>query len=247
MSKKSLTTKILEYLHEFPGAGIKDIASALGINAGLARAIIYKLKSKGLVEKAGNGYVLTTYAEESIAKQLSKAREEQVAEIKEPSEESRKESLSSQSMIAKERTAHKPLFLDNFNQRIIELERQISRLENELVRIRRELERLREEAKKFKIEEKQRKRVERLPKPIMSVAEAQSILGDQLSSLIYTGKAVVIGSLIVDHEIYDEFISKLPLSRKDAEKLPEPEKLLLEEMKKEGRIYLHAGKVYKLV
>jgi len=58
---------------------------------------------------------------------------------------------------------------------------------------------------------------------------------------------VRIGSLVVDSTFYHEFKSRFPLKVSDIDKLTTYEKLLLEEMRREALVILHAGKEYRLV
>lgn len=244
------------FLRDYPGATIKDISSYLGISINLARAVLYRLKNRGVVEKVGSGYILTKSGEQLVSKSSTPTilAEQQVQPKNTLIRGSRgeKQWLKRTSTMGREEKKAVGGYVDEIEKNVEVLERKISALENELENIKNELERLKKFLKEVKEGGKEKKSVkkealEKLPKPVMPVLDAESILGDKLRSLTYTGKIIVIGSLAVDRDYYEEFISKFPISRREAEKLPEHEKILLEEMKKEGKVYLHGGKEYRLV
>lgn len=256
MSSEPLSMKVLKFLNEYPGATIKDVAQGLNISTGLARAVLYRLKNKGLIEKAGQGYVLTVSGEKMLGKHKekeSKTVEETVSQKKEiisreaPRETPILQQQPSQQAIESPRLDE----LEELLSRINRIEKDIAGLEQTIKALKKELSIIRKEIEtrlsKPKTGHGKGKRLDRLPKPIMSFIEAQQVLGDDIRVMIYTGKAIPIGSLVVDSDYYNEFISRFPLSRREADKLSEQEKILLEELKKEGRIYLYAGKEYRLV
>ncbi len=247
MKEKTLTEKIIEFLYNNPGASMKDVAQGLGISLNLARAILYRLKSKGIVGKSAYGYVLTDMGESIAKKIIAKFSEEAGAKEREIIDTETKEihrefkSVKSPIKEAYEDLAELEKRLNDLEEKIASLDRLLSNLKKELRNLRTELDKAKKSGTKRK------RRIDRLPKPIMSFMEARNLLGDSLHSLIYNGKAIVIGSLVVDSDYYNEFISRFPISRKDAEKLSDQEKLLLEQLKNEGKIYLYAGKEYRLV
>ncbi len=258
MSSESLTIKVLKYLMENPGATIKDIAQGLSISLGLARAVIYRLKNKGFIEKTGYGYILTSIGEKIVEKQLKRTKEEreevQQRMVKEEEIGERrvveKTSKTPTTTIETTKTlGYTSTEMESLVERVRTIEKTIAGIEETIASLKKELaiikkaleEKLREKKKSVK------KHVSRLPKPIMSIIEAQNILGDEARMLVYSGKAVAVGSLLVDIDYYREFLSKFPISVKEAEKMSEQEKLLLEELKNEGRVYLYCGKEYRLV
>lgn len=266
MYEKSLTRKVLVFLKDYPGASVKDVATHLGININLARAILYRLKNKGVVEKVGNGYILTKSGEHIIGKISGK---EQVLEkehtpnntsIKEMSRtliETGPETQKQEEETTSTPATH-PVLRETRDEPKIDLmeaikavEERIRYLEKELDVIKKEVFRIKNIAENMKQQVQsppaKKSEVEKLPRPVMPIIEARNILGERLHALTYTGKIVVIGSLAIDGDFYKNFISKFPISRREAEKLPEEEKILLEEMKKEGKVYLHCGKEYRLV
>lgn len=267
MYEKSLTRRVLVFLKDYPGASVKDVATHLGININLARAILYRLKNKGIIEKVGNGYILTKSGEQIIDKisskeyvvkrehipnnipvrEMDKTLIEPEAKTQEQEVEETTSTSTTQPVLRETRDEPER----DLMKAIKTVEERIRHLEKELDVIKKEVNRIKNIAENMKqrIQSPSAKKseVEKLPRPVMPVLEARNILGDRLHALTYTGKIVVIGSLAIDGDFYKNFISKFPIGRREAEKLPEEEKILLEEMKKEGKVYLHCGKEYRLV
>ncbi len=61
-SDGTLTRKVLEFIYQNPGSKPSDVANCLGISRALAYRVIASLKSRGLVKKVGQGYVVTDRA-----------------------------------------------------------------------------------------------------------------------------------------------------------------------------------------
>ena len=81
----------------------------------------------------------------------------------------------------------------------------------------------------------------------MNVREAMDTLGPLFDQLRLEGRIEIIGSIVVDKEFYEEFKKKFPIPIKEAENLSPLEKMLLNEMIKDARVIIHAGKHYKLI
>ncbi len=267
MPAKRLTTKILEFFKENPGSGIKDLSQYLSISLGIARSIVYRLKNNGFLAKAGSGYILTSKGEWLLERMLEEDTHKQPKRKKEtmiPREsletmntgvETGKTNLNQHVTEPLKADSSRSIRVEAGNDtlreviaRIEYLEEKVKKLEESLESITRELRKLKAEtpivkpAPKRKIEEKKI-----LPQKIIYMNEARSILGSLFDKLVYQGKIVVIGGLVVDKAFYDEFISKFPLTIKEAEKLSPMEKRLLEEMKREAKVILRAGKRYEVI
>ena len=262
MPKKTLMLRILEFLKEYSGATIKDIATTLGISMTLARTIVYRLRNNGYIEKAGKGYILTDKGEWFVNK-FGEPREESVEEV---SAEAQSGEIVYEITSSKEREAeaktkiqeYKIMYpktmdepLSSLEDKIRQIEKEIIRVEEQVSSLRQELSKIREELKKAKTrrtkEKKNEKEEKGLPKPIMHINEAMNALGSMFNTLVYQGRIEVVGRLAVDKKYYEEFIKKFPLPIREAEKLSPLEKTLLEEMKRDARVILYAGKEYRLV
>ncbi len=276
MTRKTLTGKILDFINEFPGATLKEIAEYLEISPALARSLVYKLKNNGYIEKAGKGYVLTKKGEwfvQNILKKATKTNVETKKEVGEETEQEKTIEKNEEKTVTHETSMFKESREETVRQEVIEslmkrmnmLEKQLKTLESRLQRLLDELENLKKQVSLARVSERpnietqkpvkenivqphpRQKKQDKLPEPIMSVQEARHKLGASLDTLIRTGKAEIIGNLVVDSEFYELFKKRFPLSIRDAEKLPPMEKRLLEEMNREAIVIIHAGKYYKLI
>ncbi len=267
MPKKTLTAKILEFIKDNPGVGVKDIATMMNISPNLARRIVYSLKSSGYVEKTGMGYIVTSKGEWLLRKllpstdssleetsfsiQTSMKEERKIEEPIEVREEEKKEHLVTEAKRDKiESKTHEDL--DNLREKLFSLEKRLEEALGIIEETKKQIEELKrilnEKIKEKKTkEEKTREKPAKLPMPIMSIEEARAVLGPYFNTLVLNGKIEIIGSLAVDSDYYKEFRKKFPLSIKEAEKLPPMEQRLLEEMKRDARVIIHGGKYYKLI
>lgn len=278
--KKTLTAKILEFIWENPGATIKDVAIMLNIGLPTARAILYKLKNNGYIEKIGMGYVLTSKGEwfiNNVLQRKTNNSKQIMQETREPIEHKEQATSEKEDQIIeveKEKdykstmTEPQEPLKENILSRINLLESKIIELEKTVQKIITDLEAIKSKIKKEEEHEdtsrkkeplKSKSNIElgtkkrdkdhenRLPAPIMYIYEAKNTLGPLLDTLIRSGKAEIIGSLVVDTEFYNEFKKRFPISITEAEKLPPMERRLLEEMNREAIVIIHAGKYYKLI
>lgn len=251
--------KILLYLNENPGATIKDLSQVFNVAPVTIRNILYRLKNNGYIEKAGNGYILTSKGEWFISHIiLSGEKEEEISStVKEKTEEGEKESISEKTESTKtsqlEKTRDKILekiSSEDLFKKIEFLEREIENLKRIIENLSREVNRIRKEItiKNTSSEEKkQDRKSEKLPKPIMNIREALETLGPLFDELRMKGCIEVIGSVVVDREFYEEFRKRFPIPIKEVETLSPMEKILLDEMIKDARVIVHAGKYYKLI
>jgi DNA-binding Lrp family transcriptional regulator len=277
MSKKTLTARILEVIWENPGISIKEIAVYLGIPPTTTRAILYRLKNHGYIEKAGTGYVLTGKGEWFINNVLLGKREDKTGK-KTSQEEENKQGIDKNKRIEEKNTVMikkenigvieekiantKEIGISKkYIERIKVLEEKISVLESSIKKLYEEVESIKEKLDKImSLEKKQTQQIkmrtevkakprksEGLPEPIMHLRDARRVIGLDLDTLIRSGRVVVIGTLVVDSEFYEEFKKRFPMSIRDAEKLSYMERRLLEEMNREAIVIIRAGKYYDLI
>ncbi|MEM1662203.1 MAG: winged helix-turn-helix transcriptional regulator [Desulfurococcaceae archaeon] len=233
---KTLTSKVIQFLAENPGATIKDISRALNINQDLARSIVYRLKNRGFVEKSGDGYVVSDKGQWFLR---------EVVRTKQ--EESRKESVSEVQQQLEKEAGNGKTEVNRFQiiTRINELMNRIKSIEDQLMSIKEELESLKKKVDNWKLSERVFTR--RLHKPVVSIQEAIGMYGGLLESMRSEGSVIVIGSLAVDREFYEEFRKKFPIPIDEKNRLSEYEQILLEEMIRDARVIVSGGKFYKLI
>lgn len=255
--KKSLQHRVLEELRDNPGLSLKDLALTMGISVNSLKNITYKLKSMGYVEKAGKGYILTQQGEKfleylnkktSVGYQVSipnKIRASQEGITTSVDESTlRKEIGSEQNAVNQhEKLTVEPclgestmMLLGDLLSRLSELEKRINKLEAHFKNL----------EKALKSQQKKPEQLSIYP-PVMTYNEALSKYGSYVEKMINENKVVKIGSLLVDLNFYINFKSKFPLKVIDIDKLDQYERLLLEEMRREALVVLHAGKEYRLI
>jgi hypothetical protein len=228
----------LEEVKSNPGLSLKELSRLLEVSQNTLKNIVYKLKSEGYIEKAGGGYVITPRGErflDFLEKRRTTILGEEVGE-KEPEERVAKEesppSTCTQSIARSEQE-----LLSNIVNKLRELEKRVSMLEAQMKNI------------ELAIASSRHKRegVITIDPPIQPINEAISKYGSLIDKLINENKLVRVGSLVVDASIYQEFRSRFPIKTSDIDKLNPLERQLLEEMRREAIVILHAGKEYRLV
>ncbi len=248
MNGKTLTAKILEYLYENPGASIKDLSTEFSASIPAIRNTLYRLKNNGYVERVGNGYILTSKGEWFVTKIIRGEKQEAIEtdNALEEAVEKPKETQVSDMIKSGEETYDR-----NIEEKIKELEARILTLTKMFEKVMEELESLKRELKTEKrinkSEPKSEKKLDKLPRPVMNVKEAINILGSRLDELKLEGRVEVIGSIVVDTSFYEEFKKKFPIPVNEVDKLSSMEKILLNEMIRDARVIVHAGKYYKLI
>lgn len=252
--KKSLSRRVLEFLRECSGASIKEISEVTGAPPGKVRAILYELRSKGHVERVGNTYIITErgrrfleyvgHAESQPAQLIGS--EEAHSEVRafagngvihERADKVGTEGVSAEGRPTTESYKNLESSITELSQRLVELERRISMLEKAV----KDLEKAMEATQKKKQSELL------LESPVVPYSYASSKLGSLLEKYLAESRLVRVGSLVVDSQFYSEFRSKFPIKISDLDKLAPHERALLEEMRKEALVILHAGREYRLV
>jgi hypothetical protein len=255
--KKTLQHRVLELLRDNPGMTLKDLASTIGIDPGKLKALMYKLRSLGYIEKAGKGYILTQRGEgflhylERVSRVESRDEAERLNEhsyafTEVPVEEAKAQNTvrtDIESRVQHEEASSKVkpgedimVIIGNMMNKIRELDKRLNHLEAQLRSIERAL-----------ILHQKRSEPVSIEPPVMSYSEALSKYGSSLEKMLGENKVLKIGSLIVDSGFYVNFKGKFPIRVVDVEKLSQHERQLLEEMRREALVVLHAGKEYRLI
>ncbi|MEM4748572.1 MAG: hypothetical protein QXJ64_10410 [Thermosphaera sp.] len=242
-SKKTYTHIILEYLSTYPGASIKDVSKSTGLPQLIVRKILYRLKNDNYVEKSGKGYILTQKGQGLLnyisSKSLSQDRDQRknsdVEPVKNHKEFEVSETPSGTEKV--ETPVERKMFTNDLTSRVEALEKRLLRLEKEIEEVKKALSGLGEMKRESKP----------LSSPVMTYSDAQNLLGNLFERMLYEGRLIRVGRLIVDKAFFEEFKKKFPLKTSDIEKLSDAEKILLEEMRREALVILYAGRELRLV
>lgn len=227
MSEKSLSSRVLDYISSNPGTTVKEISRELGLSPQLVSRVIQRLKAVGYIEKVGSGYRASGRGVEltNFSRSIEKASSGEEAIGKGVEVE---RSFSTEVEEVKKR-------IEALERRVSELSRLVKSLNLEV-----------ESIKKYLATCRQSSNSERV-RSVMEYDEASTIYGEKLQSLIYSGKLIRVGSIVVDQAFYRLFIEKFPINIREVDELSDEEKTLLEALKESGEIYLHAGKEYRLI
>jgi predicted transcriptional regulator len=251
--KKPLFLRVLELLRDNQGLQLREISTLLESSVNKVRAVLYELKAKGYIEKAGKTYVLTdkgrrfleyiehtrtaTVKAETAEQDKTQVTPQTKTSIKVSERITVETDRERQTVELKAETGDVRLMLENVLTKVHDLEKKIANLERTVRDIEKAIESLhRRKQEEFSIEA-----------PIMPYSYAQAKLGGLLDKLIAENKLVRVGSLVVDAQFYSEFKSKFPIKVSDLDKLTSHERVLLEEMRKEALVILHAGREYRLI
>ncbi len=239
--KKTVKHRVLEVIRDNPGITLKELVEVIGTSQNLARAILYRLKAEGYIERAGKGYVLTKRGE-SFLKFLEAQKSDEVekAEAKtQPTSTTPVQEPEQPEVQVGEQTTSRDVLeaISNLEARLRELERRVASLESTVRSLEHAL-----------ATYTQRKRESlTIEPPVQPYSDAVSRYGAHIDKLLSEGKLVRVGGLVVDASFYENFRSKFPIRVSDVERLDPHERALLEEMRREALVVLHAGREYRLV
>ncbi len=219
MSEGSLSSKVLDYISRNPGATVKEICRELGLSPQLVSRVIQRLKAVGSVEKVGLGYRASGRGVEltDFSRSVEKAS---------GGEGARSESIE----------------VEGVKRRVEALESKVSELSRLVKSLHLEVESIKKYLAVCKQSSNSGERIR-----VMEYVEASALYGERLQSLIYSGKLIKVGNVVVDQEFYKQFTEKFPIKLREVSELSDEEKTLLEALIESGEIYLHAGKEYRLV
>ncbi|RLF97929.1 MAG: hypothetical protein DRN49_06735 [Thaumarchaeota archaeon] len=248
----SIEDKVLKFLRENPESKPREIADYLGISYSLVRAILYRLRYRGLVARGVHGYIATTSRESKLESAINEDYEDRYLESRRTI---RPEVGVSGAYSLSTKLRELENKVDELSRRIIKLESAVNSLSDDIGKVRDRLSKIEKELQIFSYSLKKifiknhadpfLKELKR--RKLMTVLEAKNIVGGALENYIKRGLAKIISSYVVDADFYNEFSKKFPLKAKDVEALGEEEKKLLTLMVEEGMAYLSSNKEYRIV
>jgi len=212
---------VLAFIRDNPGVTPREIADALGMPLWDVRKIIYKLREEGYVVRSSKGYVARVAPPSTYGISL-KGSEDSYSLIKDEVNQLRKELQDLKARVEKLEAQLRELFIGIQGKR-----RQAGH-----EKIVRGGDRLLSELKEI---------------GVVPISRAKAIASFPVETYVARGDAVIIGQYVVDPGFLEAFKRKFPLPVTMARKLSSSEKMLLDELMREGRVYLYAGREYRLV
>lgn len=212
---------VLAFIRDNPGVTPREIADALGMPLREVRRIIYRLREEGYVVRSSKGYVARVSPPSTYGITL-KGTEEGYAALSNEVGELRRE--------------------------LEELKARVERIEEQIRGLLMGLQSGRRKAGSDKSAKGgDRLIVEVKETGIVPASRAMAIAPSPLETYVARGDVVIVGRYVVDPEFLERFKRRFPLPVTMAKKLSSGERLLLDELMREGRVYLHAGREYRLV
>ncbi|RLG78343.1 MAG: hypothetical protein DRO14_00850 [Thermoprotei archaeon] len=229
----SVDQKVLAFLKNNPGATPREIADALGMPLSSVRAALYRLREAGYVVRSSKGGYVVRVTPPVINEEHAELSSKDLEKIKD--------------------------VVEQLMRAVDTLKNEVSRLSSRVKKLEQELDLLRMAQPKLGEKEPYRSE-ERADKPsedplikeirergVLSIEEARKLARKPLEIYISSGSLVHIAGYLVSQEFLAGFKAKFPLHISEVRNLSSAEKLLLDAMIKEGLVYLHAGKEYRII
>ena len=229
----SVDQKVLAFLKNNPGATPREIADALGIPLSSVRAALYRLREAGYVVRSSKGGYVVRVTPPVINEELAELSSKDLEKIKD----------------VVEQLMH---VVDSLKDEVSKLSSRVKKLEQELDLLRMAHPKLSERGA-YRSEERTDKSSEDplikeiREKGVLSIEEARKLARRPLELYISNGSLVPVAGYLVSREFLGNFKAKFPLHISEVRNLSSAEKLLLDAMIKEGLVYLHAGKEYRII
>ena len=223
----SADRKVLAFIKENPGATPREIADALGLPYNAVRGALMRLREAGyLIRSSKGGYV--------VRAGLPSGLED---ELRTPSVSSRTSSTAGIEYLINE--------VEELRNYVSDLKERVEKLEKELIIIKRGLQSKSSEPGIKKVTDKLLRALE--DKKVIKASEALKLTDKPLETYVRGGKAVIIGNLIASTKFFEGFRRRFPLKVSEVRSLTWVERELLEAMIREGVVYLHGGREYRLI
>ena len=229
----SVDQKVLAFLKNNPGATPREIADALGMPLSSVRAALYRLREAGYVVRSSKGGYVVRVTPPVISEGLAEPSSRDLDKIKN--------------------------IVEQLMNVVDSLKNEVSKLSLRIKKLERELDLLRiaqvkpSERKAYKSEEGAERSGEDLlikevrEKGILSIEDAKKLARRPLELYISNGLLVPIAGYLVSQDFLSSFKAKFPLHIGEVRNLSSAEKVLLDAMIKEGLVYLHAAKEYRII
>ncbi len=228
----SVDRKVLAYIKSNPGATPREIADALGLPYNVVRYALLRLREAGyLIRSSRGGYVVRVA--------LPSGLDEELEGPTHPS------TPSTGTLAGEPKNEEVIKAIQELKAIVEELRKRVERLEKELNLLKKGIEL--SNLKKQRREDKDPLIAELDRKGVVRLSEARKLARGSLDHYIRKGIAVPVGDVIASPKFLEMFKKKFPLRLGDVRKLPPGEKELLDAMIREGMVYLHGGREYRLI
>mgnify|MGYP000274072631 CR=1 FL=1 len=242
----SLERRILAFLRENPGANAREIAEALGVSYSRVQSTLYRLREKGVIIKTGFGYAISSlkepFYEEELKEKPFSTPSDKLGEI---FRNIRKLEEKLSTLLAE---------YHRLNEDVKSVTERINALQRELQSLKKRVNEVYETMKTLHVRWKEKKNVledrfvsELKREGVIDISVARKIALKSIEEYVRSGTVIVVSSLVVSKEFYEEFKKKFPIPKEQVRELSEKEKMLLRALVDEGLAYLHRGIEYRLV
>jgi len=221
----SADRKVLAFIKENPGVTPREISDALGIPYSMVRSALMRLREAGyLIRSSRGGYVVRAALPSGLEDELGG----RVSALP-YSLEDLKDIISS---------------IQELKDAVKSLERKVEKLEKELDIIKRGIKPVEGQRQKF---EGDRFLKTLFEEKVVEAHKAVRLTAKPVETYVRSGKAVIVGNLVVLRQFLENFKQKFPLRFQDIKNLSKEERALLDAMVKEGMVYLYSGREYRLI
>ena len=230
----SVDQRVLAFLKNNPGATPREIADALGIPLSSVRAALYRLREAGYVVRSTRGGYVVRVTPSLITEVPAGVSSEDLREIK---------NLINQLVST----------VSSLKEEVDRLSTRVKKLEHELNLLRKAYSRLNEVGETGRDSDRTGKAgrdplIEEINKKgILSIDEARKLARKPLEVYISNELLIPISGYLVSQKFFNNFKARFPLHISEVRNLSTAERLLLDAMIKEGLVYLHAGKEYRII
>jgi len=219
--------KVLAFLKNNPGATPREVADALGLPYNVVRYALLRLREAGYVVRSPRGGYLVRVGFPAL----------------DDIESTQSKNDDMQSGIS---TAELISIIEELRSMVMDLKAKVDRLEQEINLLKKGIPAHRSRQRKDK------KATDPLlnvlsSKGLITLGEARKLASKPIEAYVNEGVAIPVGNYLVSPEFLDNFKKKFPLSVSEIEKMSPEERGLLDSLIKEGLVYLHAGREYRII
>ncbi len=219
--------KVLAFLKNNPGATPREVADALGLPYNVVRYALLRLREAGYVIRSPRGGYLVRVGFPALDD----------VEVTQGESSSSRPDISVAELVGT---------IEELKSVVMELKARVDRLEQEINLLKKGISTHKARQRKDK------KVTDSLlsilsGKGLVTLSEARKLASKPIEAYVNEGVAIPIGDYLVDPKFLDRFKKKFPLSVSEVGKLSPEERGLLDSLIKEGLVYLHAGREYRII